>query len=135
VEGITSPRSSRGRSGARRVERVVELPVSAAAPVQARRAVAAFPGMAGDLGYKALLLASESVTATVLAAEAEPYERIELRAAISSDQVRIEVDPVGAPGGETHVHLSSYATRIFERTATRWGTDDGHAAIWFELAR
>jgi hypothetical protein len=117
------------------VERVIDLPPTAAAPVEARRAVAAFPGLGAEIGYRALLLTSESVTAAVLAAEDETIDHIELRAEIASDHVRFEVHPVGGGSGAARVALSSYARRIFQRTASRWGTDDEHAAIWFELAR
>jgi hypothetical protein len=115
------------------VERVVALPPSSAAPVQARRAVAGFPGIGGELGYRVLLLTSEAVTAAVLAASADPCDRIDLRATISRDRVHIEVDPIGASANGPPVRLSSHAKRIFERTAARWGAGDAHPAIWFDL--
>jgi hypothetical protein len=127
---VVGSTTSQPLNGAEPVERVIDLPPSSAAPVEARRAVAAIPGMGGDLGYRALLLTSESVTAAVLAAESQPVERILVRAKLARDQLRIEVDPVGGRG----VQLSAYARRIFERTASRWGTAE-HPAIWFELGR
>jgi hypothetical protein len=132
VEGTTTSSPSRGANA---VERAIELPTSAAAPVQARRAVAAFPGIGGDVGYRALLLTSEAVTAAVLAAETQPCDRIQVRAAISADALHIEVDTIGPPEAPVGVVLSPYARRIFDRTATRWGAGRGRPAIWFDLKR
>ena len=46
-------------------ERSVELPATAAAAGLARREIAATPGLAGELGYKALLMASELISVYV----------------------------------------------------------------------
>ena len=98
--------------------------------------IAKVPGMGGDLGYRALLLVSEAVTAAVLALEPGPASSIELRTIVDNGHVRVEVRPRSAAPGPAQLALSSYATRIFRRTAARWGLErEPQPVIWFELAR
>lgn len=115
------------------MDRVVELPATAAAPVEARRAVAAIPGCGGALGYRLLLLVSEAVTAAVMAGTDVPEAGIELRVHVDDDRVRVDVSP-SDPGHP--IALSPYAEQIFRRTESRWAIERaGDGRIWFELER
>lgn len=120
-------------AGTRVIDRVVELPATAAAPVEARRTVAGIPGCGGRLGYKLLLLVSEAVTAAVLAGDDTPDAGIELRVHVDGDRVRVDVctsDP------RHQIQLSRYAEQIFRRTDSRWAIErEGDGRIWFELDR
>lgn len=53
-------------------ERVFELPATAAAAGLARRELTAMPGIAGKVGYKALLMTSELVAVYVQDVEPSP---------------------------------------------------------------
>jgi hypothetical protein len=122
-----------GTAERRVLDRVVGLPATAAAPVEARRAVAAIPGCGGQLGYKLLLLVSEAVTAAVMAGTDVPDAGIELRVHVDRDRVRVDV----CPSDPRHpIALSPYAEQIFRRTDSRWAIDrEGDGRIWFELER
>jgi hypothetical protein len=125
------------------VEHLVTLPAAAHAPVEARRALARVPGVSGELGYKALLLISEVVTAWVARAQAYEQPAIPLRVDVSDECVRVEIaddgdgDRAGADGdGAPAPRVDSYSRRILERLADRWGVEgNDRAAIWFELDR
>lgn len=122
-------------------ERVIELPANAAAAGIARRELTATPGIAGELGYKVLLLASELISSCV--EDAEPGgAAIWLSVRVHPDRVRVEVRrPADVPldtslrSRETP-SLGGYGLRIVDRMADAWGTEgaDG-TTVWFELAR
>lgn len=124
-------------------ERTVELPATAAAAAIARRELAATPGLAGELGYKVLLLASELIAVFVADAEPRPGAVLRLSIAVAAQRVRITVAG-DAPHVSTDALLQSretpslggYGLQIVERMADAWGTAsaDGEQ-IWFELSR
>ena len=124
-------------------ERVVELPATAAAAGLARRELASTPGIAGELGYKALLMASELIA--VYVQDAEPGAGATLRLSIEVDarRVRIEVGggaPVASADALLHSReapsLGGMGLQIVDRMADAWGVlDTGGSTIWFELAR
>jgi len=124
-------------------ERVVELPATAAAAGMARRELAATPGIAGELGYKALLMASELIAVYVQDAEPGGGTTVWLSIAVTPQRVRIEVGG-GTPPAPTDVLLNSRETpslggmglQIVDRMADAWGVQEADdSAIWFELAR
>jgi hypothetical protein len=124
-------------------ERVVELPATAAAAGMARRELASTPGIAGELGYKALLMASELIAVYVQDVEPGGGTTVRLSILVSPERVRIEVRG-GSPAAPTNVLLSSRETpslggmglQIVDRMADAWGTQEpDDSAIWFELAR
>ena len=125
------------------IERVFELPATAAAAGIARRELAATPGIGGDLGYRVLLMASELIAVFVADAEPRPAEILRLTVIVRPERVRIEVAG-STPEVSTGDLLQSRETpslggmglRIVERMADAWGVHGpGDAAIWFELAR
>ena len=124
-------------------ERVVELPATAAAAGIARRELAATPGIAGDLGYRVLLMASELIAVFVADVEPHPDRILRLSIVVSPERVRIAVAgaaPEVSPGVLLHSRetpsLGGMGLRIVERMASAWGVrDEGGAEIWFELAR
>jgi hypothetical protein len=124
-------------------ERVVDLPATAAAAGLARRELAATPGIAGELGYKALLMASELIAVYVQDIEPDPRLRLALAIRVSPERVRIEVggpQPDVSPdallrSSETP-SLGGMGLRIVDRMADAWGvTGDHDTSIWFELQR
>lgn len=125
-------------------ERVVlELPVSDAAPRQARAEVR--EAIAGQLSQAeseiAVLITSELVTNAVLHPQHQAGDSIRLRIGTDAGRVRIEVADSGrgfepaeltpdddAPGGRGLV--------IVDRGATRWGTSrNDRFSVWFELTQ
>lgn len=130
-------------SGASAYERVVELPATAAAAGIARRELAATPGIAGELGYRVLLMASELIAVFVAAMEPRPDRVLRLSVAVTSERVRIEVagdttelSPNVLLHSRETPSLGGMGLRIVERMADAWGAQaDGAAAIWFELLR
>jgi anti-sigma regulatory factor (Ser/Thr protein kinase) len=124
-------------------ERVVVLPATAAAAGIARRELAATPGIAGELGYKALLLASELISVYVQRAEPDPAARLRLRVRVTAERLRIEVagpEPDVPPDALLHSSetpsLGGMGLRIVDRMADAWGVEGPHdTTIWFELAR
>jgi len=124
-------------------ERVVELPATAAAAGMARRELASTPGIAGELGYKALLMASELIAVFVQDAEPGSGQTVRLTILVNPKRVRIEV------GGGTHVaptdvllnsretpSLGGMGLQIVDRMADAWGVlEADESSIWFELAR
>ena len=121
-------------------ERVIELPATAAAAGVARRELAATPGIAGELGYKVLLLASELIAVFVADIEPRPDRVLCLSVHVAPERVRIEVKG-DAPDVSMDALLHSSETpslggmglQIVERMADRWGVLDRE--IWFELSR
>jgi hypothetical protein len=124
-------------------ERVFELPATAAAAGLARRELAAMPGLGGELGYKALLMASELIAVSVADIEPSPSATLRLSIRVTPDRVRIEVggrEPGVSPDALLHSRetpsLGGYGLRIVERMADAWGIEGAHdTMIWFELAR
>lgn len=115
------------------MEHLVELPTGSRAPVEARRALVRVPGVSGEIGYKALLLVSEMVTAWVPRAQARQVPAIPLKVHVSDERVRVEIADDDAVGD---VSIDRYSRRILQRIADRWGVANGSgAAIWFELDR
>src|SRR4051795_4277148 len=124
-------------------ERVVDLPATAAAAGLARRELAATPGVTGELGYKALLMASELIAVYVAAPEPAPTRRLALTIRVSPERVRIEVggpEPDVSPdallrSSETP-SLGGMGLKIVDRMADAWGVQgDNDTSIWFELTR
>ena len=131
------------RTSSAPVQRDVQLPATAAAAGLARRELTAIPGVAGELGYKVLLLASELISSVVQDADPDPQRTLWLSVRAEVRVVRVEVGgrdprvPVRrALSSEETPSLGGYGLRIVERMADRWGTagDDG-TTIWFELDR
>jgi hypothetical protein len=124
-------------------ERVVELPATAAAARMARRELTAIPGIAGELGYKALLMASELISVYVQDVEPGGDATVSLSIVVSSQRVRIEVGG-RTPPAPPDVLLNSRETpslggmglQIVDRMADAWGVEEADdSAIWFELTR
>jgi hypothetical protein len=121
--------------------RVVELPATAAAAGVARRELAATPGLAGELGYRALLLASELIA--VFVEQPRPGEVLRLTISVTPERVRIDVagqEPDVSTSALLHSHeppsLGGYGLQIVDRMADAWGSHRGGAAhMWFELVR
>jgi anti-sigma regulatory factor (Ser/Thr protein kinase) len=124
-------------------ERVIDLPATAAAAGLARRELAATPGIAGELGYKALLMASELIAVYVQHVEPSPRLRLALAVRVTPERVRIEVggpEPDVSPDALLHSSetpsLGGMGLRIVDRMADAWGvTGDHDTSIWFELNR
>ena len=125
------------------IERVFELPATAAAAGIARRELASTPGIGGDLGDRVLLMASELIAVFVADAQPRPAEILRLTVIVRPARVRIEVSG-STPEVSTGDLLQSRETpslggmglRIVEKMADAWGVQGpGDAAIWFELAR
>jgi len=121
-------------------ERVVELPATAAAAGRARRELAATPGMGSDLGYRALLMASELVAVYVGSTEPGLGHTLTMTISVTPTRVRVEVGG-GPPEISPDTLMRSTETpslggmglQIVDRMADAWGMSD--SAIWFELAR
>ena len=79
------------RTGAATAERTVELPATAAAAGMARRELAATPGLAGELGYRVLLLSSELIAVFVAGDAPPPGGVLRLSIAVAPERVRITV--------------------------------------------
>ena len=131
------------RSAAATAERIVELPATAAAAGIARRELAATPGLAGELGYKVLLLASELIAVFVAGVEPRPDRVLRLSIAVAPERVRIAVAGDGPhASADALLHsretpsLGGYGLQIVDRMADAWGTAGEHdEQIWFELRR
>lgn len=124
-------------------QRVVELPATAAASGVARRELAATPGIAGDLGYRVLLMTSELIAVFVADMEPRPDRVLRLSVLVAPECVRIEVagpSPEVSPGALLHSRetpsLGGMGLQIVERMADAWGVQgEGDSEIWFELKR
>ena len=131
------------RSATAAADRIVELPATAAAAGIARRELAATPGLAGELGYKVLLLSSELIAVFVAGVEPRPDGVLRLSIAVTPERVRISVTGDGPhASADALLHsrdtpsLGGYGLQIVDRMADAWGTagvDDEQ--IWFELSR
>ena len=124
-------------------ERTFELPATAAAAGIARRELAATPGLAGELGYKVLLLSSELIAVFVADAEPRPGAVLRLSIAVAPERARITVSGDGPhASADALLHsretpsLGGYGLQIVDRMADAWGTAGEHdEEIWFELSR
>lgn len=124
-------------------ERIIELPATAAAAAIARRELAATPGLAGELGYKVLLLSSEVIAVFVAGAEPRPGGVLRLSSSVAPERVRIAVAgdrPQASADSLLHSRetpsLGGYGLQIVDRMADAWGTAGDHGEeIWFELNR
>lgn len=124
-------------------ERTIDLPATAAAAGIARRELASIPGVAGELGYKALLMASELIAVYVQDLEPDPRRRLALAVRVTPERVRIEVggpEPDVSPDDLLHSSetpsLGGMGLRIVDRMADAWGVQgDNDTTIWFELLR
>jgi anti-sigma regulatory factor (Ser/Thr protein kinase) len=109
------------------------------APRRARSAVSALDGPS-DVREQVKLLVSELVTNSVVHAGTGPDALLELRLALSPEQVRGElIDP--GPGFSQPSVLPEpgeggrFGLFLVERFATRWGTDSEPTRVWFEIDR
>ncbi|MEY2442605.1 MAG: Histidine kinaselike ATPase domain [bacterium] len=124
-------------------EQVFELPATAAAAGMARRELAAMPGLAGELGYKALLMTSELIAVYVGQIEPLPEATLRLSIRVTPERLRVEVGgrpPDVSPDALLHSHetpsLGGFGLQIVERMADAWGIEGARdTMIWFELAR
>jgi hypothetical protein len=124
-------------------EQFFELPATAAAAGMARRELAAMPGLAGDLGYKALLMTSELIAVYVGQFEPTPLATLRLSIRVTPERVRVEVGgrpPDVSPDALLHSHetpsLGGFGLQIVERMADAWGIEGARdTMMWFELAR
>jgi anti-sigma regulatory factor (Ser/Thr protein kinase) len=124
-------------------ERVIELPATAAAAGLARRELSIIPGIAGEVGYKVLLMTSELIAVYVEAGEPDPSATLRLAVSAGPQRVRVEVGgrpPDVAPGTLLRTtetpSLGGYGLRIVERMADAWGVQGaGDTMTWFELER
>ncbi|MDP1850117.1 MAG: ATP-binding protein [Solirubrobacteraceae bacterium] len=131
------------RIAAATADRTIELPATAAAAGVARRELAATPGLAGELGYKVLLLSSELIAVFVAGVEPRPDRILRLTVAAAPDRVRITVAGDGPhASADALLHsretpsLGGYGLQIVDRMADAWGTAGQHdEQIWFELRR
>jgi anti-sigma regulatory factor (Ser/Thr protein kinase) len=110
------------------------------APRRARSALYALNGTLSDVHEQVKLLVSELVTNSVVHAGTGPDASLELRLAVSPEQVRAElidpgpgfhppsVLPEPGPGGR-------FGLFLVERFATRWGTESDPTRVWFEIDR
>jgi hypothetical protein len=122
-------------------EQVFELPATAAAAGMARRELAAMPGIAGELAYKALLMTSELIA--VYVAQPSPQATLRLSIRVTPERLRVEVGgrpPDVSPDALLHSHetpsLGGFGLQIVERMADAWGIEGAlDTMIWFELAR
>jgi anti-sigma regulatory factor (Ser/Thr protein kinase) len=110
------------------------------APRRARSALSALNGTLSDLHEEVKLLVSELVTNSVVHAGAGSDGLLELRLAVSPEQVRAElIDP--GPGFRPPSVLPEpgaggrFGLFLVERFATRWGTESDPARVWFEIDR
>lgn len=124
-------------------QRIIELPATAAAAGIARRELAATPGIAGDVGYRALLMASELIAVFVADVEPRPDRILRMTVTVGPERVRVavageapEVSPDKLLQSRETPSLGGMGLQIVERMAADWGVQGpGGAEIWFELAR
>ena len=122
----------------RETEHHAELPRSSAAARLARAALGQWFGAHLDehMLARAQLLSSELVTNAFVHGQGT----IELRAALDSDRLLVEVTDEGS-GFEREVGQRSLdavggrGLRIVEADASRWGIHEGTTHVWFELER
>jgi hypothetical protein len=131
------------RSATVTADRIVELPATAAAAGVAPRPLAPTPGLAGELGYRVLLLSSELIAVFVAGIEPRPDRVLRLSIAVTPERVRISVAGDGPhASADALLHsretpsLGGYGLQIVDRMADAWGTAGDHdEQIWFELSR
>jgi hypothetical protein len=124
-------------------ERVYDLPATAAAAGMARRELAATPGIAGEIAYKALLMTSELIAVYTADVVPDPASRLRLSVRVTPLRVRIEVGgraPEVPPDALLHSRetpsLGGMGLQIVERMADDWGVEGAaDTMMWFELAR
>jgi anti-sigma regulatory factor (Ser/Thr protein kinase) len=108
------------------------------APGSARRAICGLDRTLDDVGDDVTLLVSELVTNSVLHADAQQEDMIELAATASENKIRIEVTDEG-PGFEPGVRrhrqaVGGYGLELVEKLADRWGvTREPQTSVWFEI--
>ncbi len=125
------------------VERVIELPATAAAATVARRELAAVPGVAGAVGYKILLISSELISSCVQDVDVDAPGCVWLSVRVTTDRVRVEVSGLTAdlPGeaslrSRSAPSLGGMGLRIVDRMADAWGVEgEDDALVWFEVQR
>jgi hypothetical protein len=109
-------------------ERAVMLPALSSAPRAARLALSEVPGVWGEVAYRALLLASEIVTACVEHAVDPANEAIRVASDIDDERLRVEI--TGPHPGTLNVH----GQHIVQRIADRRGVVPGQGEmVWFEV--
>lgn len=116
----------------------LELPRDPSAPGRARRALAQFAGdrLCREQLDTVKLLATELVTNAVL----HGHGMILLKARLSKHLIRVEVIDEGAGIGRaepdrTFAGFGGWGLALVEAEASRWGTLEGAAHVWFELTR
>jgi anti-sigma regulatory factor (Ser/Thr protein kinase) len=117
------------------------------APAEARRVVYELD-VPEARRQDAVLLASEVVSNAVKHPTAQPDGRIELRAALREDVLRIEVanrrdlweigpntERTGWDLRPKPVARSGWGLQLVDRLASRWGTvhESGRTVVWFEV--
>jgi anti-sigma regulatory factor (Ser/Thr protein kinase) len=114
----------------------LDLPRAAEAPAIARRQLARSFGdaLGADQLHTARLLTSELVTNALLHGAGS----ISLRAVLGQDCLLVEVVDEGQGLDTTRPRRDSagvggYGLRIVDSEASRWGTSQGTARVWFEL--
>ena len=124
--------------GWERVE--VELAAGVEAPREARRVVGrATAKLAGDLGFRARLAASELVANSVTHAVETVGEQVRLTVMPTGTGVRVEVRDDGAPFDATAREVSERATsgrglRLVDVLVDRWGVErESGNLVWFEI--
>jgi len=104
------------------------LPALSSAPRAARLALSEVPGVSGEVAYRALLLASEIVTACVEHAVDPANDAIRVASDIDDERLRVEI--TGPQPGTLNVH----GQHIVQRIADRWGVGPGRGEmVWFEV--
>ncbi len=120
----------------------IELAPNARAPGRARNAVdGVTAAMAGDVGFRARLAASELVANSVAHAAASSADGIRLTVARIGAVLRVEVRDGGAPFDSEVRIVSERATsgrglRLVDALVDRWGSDHANEnVVWFEIDR
>jgi len=120
----------------------VTLPSSVGAPGAARVAVTAW--MAGHVSEAMLadtqLLVVELVTNSVRHADTPPDALVSVRARVSVDGVRVEVEDDGRTGSIARrvpdlQEGGGFGLNVVEKLSARWGVDrDAGTRVWAEIA-
>ena len=115
------------------------LPPSTSAGKVARDAVGEIAGLPPRLREDVRLLVTELVTNSVRHASLAPFGRIEVRAFVNEEQLRVEVEDSGPgfaarPRPRSAGQTSGWGLYLVERVASRWGAvPSGGSCVWFEL--
>jgi anti-sigma regulatory factor (Ser/Thr protein kinase) len=115
----------------------LRLRCDAAAPRTVRRALGELEEVR-PVHDDALLVASELATSAVVKANGNPAKKVELRAELVPDGLRITLvdpSPARAPRGVEPPGASTIGQRVIRAIARRWGMDrtDGEQ-VWAVLA-